>query len=261
VATRAIAVALAIAWATTAEARSLRVCADPNNLPFSNRAEEGFENALAGVLAHALDAELIYTWLPQRRGFVRNTLNADRCDVMIEAPVGFARAATTRPYFRSSYVFVTRRDRRLDLRSLDDPRLRKLRIGVQVIGDDYANTPPATALARRGLSPNVRGYSVYGDYGSAAPLAPIVEAVAHGDVDVALVWGPIAGYFAQRSKVPLSIASVQTGKDDPPFEFAIGLGLRHKDDGLREELEHVLSEHEGEVAAVLKRYGVPVLRP
>jgi len=240
------------------QARELRVCADPNNLPFSNRAGEGYENALARVLAKALSAQLEYMWLPQRRGFVRNTLSAQRCDVMMEAPVGFQRAATTRPYFRSSYVFVTRKGDQLDLRSLDDPRLEQLRIGVQVIGDDYANTPPAAALARRGLAANVRGYSVYGDYGSKAPLQPIIDAVAHGDVDVALVWGPIAGYFAARSKVPLLVTQIAPSHGDPQLAFDIGLGVRKKDDALRAELDGVVATHTHELVAVLRRFGVPL---
>src|SRR4051812_19512018 len=129
----------------------LRVCADPNNLPFSNRKGEGLENAVAQVIARDLGAELSYTWLPQRRGVVRNTMAAGKCDVMMEGPAGYPRTLATRPWYRSTYVFVSRDDRGLQVRSFDDPVLRSLKIGVQVVGDDYANTPPAHALGKRGL--------------------------------------------------------------------------------------------------------------
>src|SRR5919205_131260 len=174
---------LLVALAASADApqpHKLRVCADPNNLPFSNDREEGLENALARLVAREMDAELEYTWLPQRRGFVRNTLAAKRCDVMMEVPAGYGRTLATQPYYRSTYVFVSRKDRGLKIRSFDDPALRKLRIGVQIIGDDYANTPPAHALGRRGLAANVVGYSVYGDYSRPDPLAAIIDAVVSG---------------------------------------------------------------------------------
>jgi mxaJ protein len=146
------------------QSRELRVCADPNNLPFSNRKGEGFENHLAQLIAGELDATVRYTWFPQRRGFIRNTLAADSCDVIMGIPEHSERVLTTRPYYRSTYVFVSRKDRGLKIRSFDDPALRKLKIGVQLIGDDYHNTPPVHALSRRGIVGNLVGYSVYGDY-------------------------------------------------------------------------------------------------
>ena len=136
------------ATATADPARVLRVCADPNNLPFSNESEEGFENRLAQLIAGELNARVSYTWWAQRRGFVRNTLNEGLCDVVMGVPGSFELTGVTRPYYRSTYVFLYRKDAGLSLRSLDDSVLRTLRIGVQIIGDDYANTPPAHALAR-----------------------------------------------------------------------------------------------------------------
>jgi mxaJ protein len=248
-----------LARAEPAPRRQLRVCADPNNMPFSNARGEGLDNALARLVAHALDADLTYTWLPQRRGFVRNTLAAKRCDVMMEAPSGYGRAATTTPYYRSTYVFVTRKDRKLALRSFDDPALRDLRIGVQMVGDDYANTPPADALGRRGLGKNVVGYSVYGDYSSAQPLAPIVDAVVAGDVDVAIVWGPLAGWAAKHARVPLAIAPVPRLDGRMPFVFDIGMGVRRGDRKLAEELDAVIAGHQREIAALLAQYGVPLV--
>jgi len=144
---------------------ALRVCADPNNLPFSNRRGEGFENVLVERIARDLGRRVEYTWWAERRGFVRNTLKAGLCDLIPGVPSGFEPALVTRPYYRSTYVFVSRRDRRLRLRSFDDPRLARLKIGVQMIGNDAANSPPAHALARRGRIANVVGYTVYGDYG------------------------------------------------------------------------------------------------
>jgi quinoprotein dehydrogenase-associated probable ABC transporter substrate-binding protein len=239
----------------------LRVCADPNNLPFSNEKGEGLENALARLVARELHADLQYEWLPQRRGFVRNTLNARKCDVMMEVPSGYGRTLSTSPYYRSTYVFVSRKDRHLRLRSFDDPALRALRIGVQMIGDDYSNTPPAHALGRRGLGSNVVGYSVYGDYSQPAPLAEIVHAVATGAVDVAVVWGPVAGYFAPRESVALEITPVLPA-EDPPFSFAfdVAMGVRRGDVTLRDRLDGVLRKRRKEIDALLASYGVPRAR-
>jgi mxaJ protein len=145
------------------------VCADPNNLPFSNDNGEGFENKIAALIAHDLAVKVEYTWFAQRRGFVRNTLNARACDVVMGIPAASEMMLTTRPYYRSTYVFLTRADCGLNIESLDDPRLAKLRLGVHLIGDDYANAPPMHALARRGIVKNVAGYSIYGDYSRPQP--------------------------------------------------------------------------------------------
>jgi mxaJ protein len=147
---------------TTAD-RYLRICADPNNLPFSNQRLEGFENRLAELIARELHATVQYTWWAQRRGFFRNTLKAGACDVVLGVPHRFELALTTSPYYRSTYVFAYRKDRPLRVHSFDDPLLHQVKIGVQLIGDDYANTPPAHALASRNLIGNVVGYTVYGD--------------------------------------------------------------------------------------------------
>ncbi|HEX5574932.1 MAG TPA: hypothetical protein VFX42_03570, partial [Gemmatimonadales bacterium] len=135
-----------LACHTGTSPRELRVCSDPNNLPFSNQRGEGFENRLAELIAGELNATVRYTWWAERRGFIRSTLNAGRCDVVMGMPPGTGSVLTTRPYYRSTYVFVSRRDRHLAVKSLDDAALRRLKIGVQVVGDDYANTPPVHAL-------------------------------------------------------------------------------------------------------------------
>ena len=247
----------ATAPATTLQ--TLRICADPNNLPFSNKSEQGFENRIANVIASDLGMKLDYTWWAQRRGFVRNTLRAGKCDVILGIPTSFELAMPTRPYYRSSYVFVTRRDRRLDIISFDDPRLHQLRVGVQLIGDDGANAPPAHALSNRGIVKNVVGYTVYGDYSDRAPQRRIVEAVADGDIDVAVVWGPTAGYFVHKSRVPLTVTPVSPQIDLPflPFVFDISMGVRREDVALRQELDTILERRKPQIDRILADYGVP----
>src|SRR5687768_7766951 len=238
---------------------TLRVCSDPNNLPFSNERREGFENRLAELIAADLGAKVEYTWWAQRRGFIRNTVNEGLCDVVMGVPGSFELAAVTRPYYRSTYVFVYRKDAGLDIRSFDDPALRTLRVGVQIIGDDYANTPPAHALSRRGVVGNLKGYTVYGDYREANPPARIIDAVVDREVDVAVVWGPLAGYFAQRSPVPLELVPVSPQIDLPflPFVYDIAVGVKRGNDSLRVELDSALVRRRVDIDRLLLEYGVP----
>jgi mxaJ protein len=240
-------------------AEELSFCADPNNLPFSNQKLEGFDNRIAQWIAQDLGAKPKFVWWAQRRGFFRNTLQAGLCDVVVGVPFGFERALTTRPYYRSTYVFVRRADSKADVSSLDDPALRTLRVGVQLVGDDGANTPPAHALTRRGIVQNVRGYTLYGDYAEPNPPARIVDAVARGDVDVAVVWGPLAGYFAKSERVPLAITPVSPSIDLPflPFVYEISVGVRRGQDALRDRIEQSLEKRAPEIRALLVRYGVP----
>ena len=256
--------ALALAsflFAGGAYARVLRVCADPNNLPYSNAAGAGFENRIVQLLATDLGASVEYTWWAQRRGFARNTLNAGSCDLIPGVASNVELLGTTRPYYRSSYVFVSRADRGLQLASFDDPRLRTLRIGVQLIGEDGANTPPAHALARRGIAGNTRGYMVYGDYRDKAPQSAIVDALASGDIDVAIAWGPTAGYFAAKQATPMSVVPVQPWLDGPqsPMVFDISMAVRKDDQPLRRELDRALDRHRAEIAAILAQYHVPLV--
>jgi mxaJ protein len=240
-------------------ARELRVCADPNNLPFSNQKLEGFENRLAEIVARDLGASVRYTWWAQRRGFFRNTLKAGTCDVVLGVPASLEMVAPTRPYYRSTYVFVYRKDRGIHVRSFDDPVLKKLRIGVQVAGDDGANMPPVHALAARGIIDNVTGYTLYGDYTQPNPPARILDAVAAGEVDVAVVWGPLAGYFAPREPVPLVLVPVEPQIDLPflPFVYDIAVGVRRGDERLRGEIDAVLEKRRPEIEKLLDQYGVP----
>jgi len=253
-------VALACQRAPGHSTPALRVCADPNNLPFSDRAGAGFENRIAALLARDRHERLDYVWWAQRRGFVRNTLNAGVCDVVIGMPRDSETVRTTRPYYRSGYVFVTRQDRRLDLVSMDDARLRSLRLGVQLIGDDFANTPPAHALAARGIVGNVIGFPVYGDYAKPNPLAPILTAVDRGDVDAALVWGPTAGYFARRSGSTLELSPPVSSpdKDRLPFAFDMSMAVRRGDEQRGAELDGFIVRRHREIEAILSEYGVPL---
>jgi mxaJ protein len=233
----------------------LRVCADPNNLPFSNRQGEGLENRLAELIARELKTAVSYVWWAQRRGFVRNTLGAGQCDVVMGVPSDLPSVLTTRPYYRSRYVFVSRAARNIVIRSFDDPRLRQLRIGVQVVGDG-ANTPPMVAFARRGMAKNLVGYTVFGDYAKPNPPARIVEAVSRGDVDIAVVWGPLAGFFADKYAVPLTVTPVpEDGRLS--FEFAISLAVRKDDEARRATLDRLLVSRRAEIEKILDQYHVP----
>ena len=247
---------LAAPLAAAAEARALRVCADPDNLPFSDRAEAGFENRIARLVADELQATLAYEWQPQRRGFVRRTIGADLCDLVIGVPTGFERLLTTRPYYRSAYAFVQPANAaRLD--SFDDPRLPSLRIGVQLIGNDLAATPPGHALARHGALEHVVGYTIYGD-GSA--FDRMTGDLAAGRLDALVLWGPQAGYFANRSAGRYRVAFAQPPADvAQPFDFAISMGVRRGDRTLQQELDRVIAQRAPEIAAILDAYGVPRL--
>lgn len=235
--------------------RQLRVCADPNNLPFSNDKGEGFENKIAELLARELEAELRYTWWAQRRGFFRNTLSAGLCDVVIGVPTEVEFVLPTRPYYRSSYAFVFPKGKAVT--SFDDPRLRTLRIGVPLVGDDGANPPPVTALSRRGIIDNVVGYSVTGDYRKDSPPAEVVRAVGRGEVDVAIAWGPLAGFYARQQSPPLELSPISAIEPGAPFSFDISMGVRKKDRALKAELERVLTAKRAEIDRILDGYGVP----
>jgi mxaJ protein len=238
--------------------RDLVVCADPNNLPFSNRARQGFENEIIELVAKDLARHVRYVWWAQRRGYVRNTLNDSMCDVWPGMATGVEVTATTRPYYRSSYVFVTRADADFGHLTLDDPRLKHAAIGVQMIGNDSMNTPPAHAIASRGIIDNVRGYMVYGDYSRDNPPAAIVDAVAHRQIDVGLVWGPLAGYFVNRSKVPLRTEAVTpTGDPRWPMTFAISMGVRRGNRELVEQINESLAREKPKIDAILEAYHVP----
>lgn len=242
-----------------ASTAALRVCADPNNLPFSNEKREGFENKIAEVLGREMNLPVEYTWWAQRRGFFRNTLRAGLCDVVIGVPESFELAAASAPYYRSTYVFISQRKRALQIKSLDDEALKNLKIGVLLIGDDGTNTPPAHALAARGIAKNIVGFSIYGDYREPNPPARIVEAVAKGEIDVGIVWGPLAGYFAKKERAALAIEPVTPQIDLPylPFVYDISVGVRRGEDDLKARIDEILKRRRGEIEKILDDYNVP----
>jgi quinoprotein dehydrogenase-associated probable ABC transporter substrate-binding protein len=252
----------AASYATAAEKDELKVCADPNNLPFSNADGAGFENKLAELVAAELGEKVTYTWWAQRRGFVRNTLNAGLCDVVMGVPTDYEFVETTRPYYRSSYVFVSRADRKLDLVSIGDPRLEHLKIGVHLIGSDGTNTPPAQALGQRNIVQNVVRYMIYGDYREPDPPARLIEAVEKGDIDIAAAWGPLAGYAAKTSAVPLTIVPIADTEDFAPlrFQFDIAMGVRKGDHALKARLDDIIARKQPEIRALLASYGVPMVQ-
>jgi quinoprotein dehydrogenase-associated probable ABC transporter substrate-binding protein len=259
--TLATAAILFHAATAVAQANQFRVCADPENMPSSNRQLEGFENKIAVVVAKELNATPSYIWWGTRRGFIRNTMNATlkeaRCDIVIGVPEKYDLVRTTKPYYRSSYVFVYAKAKGLRLKSLDDPALKKLKIGVHLFGDDYSNPPPVHELSKRGIVDNVVGFDTI--YSKHNPPSRIIDAVASGKIDVAIVWGPAAGYFVLHQKVPMEMVPIPSGPTDLPFAFAISMGVRPGDDALRARVQKALDAKQPEIEKILKAYGVPTL--
>ena len=240
----------------------LRVCADPNNLPYSDQQEKGFENELATMIANDLGMQVIYTWFPQRGAFFRKTLDAGKCDVVMGVPAEMTGIDTTQPYYRSGYVFVSRRDRNLNIASLDDPRLHQLRIGIHNLGDTDREAPPVHALTSRGIVSNLVGYNIFGNnLDETNPSSDLIKAVEKGDIDLALAWGPIAGYFARSSPVPLAISPIEGDSANPnlPLDFDIAAGVRKQDDVLRQQLDSELQRRRTEIQQLLVSYGIPQL--
>ncbi|HZN97028.1 MAG TPA: quinoprotein dehydrogenase-associated putative ABC transporter substrate-binding protein [Gemmatimonadales bacterium] len=238
----------------------LRVCADPDNMPLSNQKGEGYEQKIAQLIAKEWNSKVEYAWWPVRRGYFSRALNGRYCDVAMQAPAGLDMAGVTKPYFRSGYVFVTRKDSGLDLKSLADPRLKKLKIGVNLLNSDAENTPPAMALSHYGVVGNLVGFTTF--YSDSARPEDIVTAVAKKDVDVAIVWGPLAGYFVKKSAVPLTLQPLPERDSLSPefqFQYNIGLGVRRRDRALRDSLQSTLDRKGPEIQAILKQYAVPVL--
>jgi quinoprotein dehydrogenase-associated probable ABC transporter substrate-binding protein len=244
-----------------AAAPVLRVCSDPNNLPYSNRQQQGFENQIAQLVAKDMGMDVSYSWFPQREKFFQKTLNSGVCDVVMGVPRGFDEAAVTKPYYRSTYVFVSRRDRNLHIDSFDDPQLKTLRIGVHILGEEDDSLPPVHALTSRGIVRNLVGYSIFGNLAEPNPSADLITAVTKKDVDVAIAWGPLAGYFTQHSAVPLEITPIEGDPAHPdlPLTFDIGMGVREGDIKLKQQLDAELSRRHTEIEQILRSYGIPQL--
>lgn len=243
--------------ASADEQKELRVCGDPNNLPFSNEKREGIENKIAEVIASDLGMTVAYTWWPHQRGLVKRVLNTGRCDVMLGIPKGYDPVLWTRPYYRTGYVMAYRADSGLKLRSLDDPALKTLKIGVQV------NTPPHDALGQRGIvGDNVIGYQLMFDSNFHAEDYPgkVVEDLIAGRVDVALVWGPIAGYFVKKRGARLELVTIEDRPESTNrFAFDISVGVRKGNQELKARLEESLARRRDEIEHILRDFGVPLL--
>ncbi len=232
----------------------LRVCADPRNLPYSDVAGDGFENKLAELLARKLGKALDYTFYPGATGFVRNTLNAHRCDVVMGMPQGDDLVRVTNPYYRTSYVLVVRKGSDLEMvETLEDPRLKGKRLGI------IAGTPPATNLAVNGLLGNVRSYPLVVDTRFDAPSREMIGDLEENRIDAAILWGPIGGYYAKRSALPLRVTPLVKEPNGPRLVYRIGLGVRHSDQDWKRLLSKIIAENDTEIRSILLGYGVPLL--
>ena len=233
----------------------LRVCADPRNLPYSNEAGEGFENKIAELIARKLGESLAYTFYPGATGFIRNTLDAHRCDVVMGVALGDDIVQPTNPYYRSAYAVVFRKGSKFEgLDSLTDPRLKEAKIGV------VAGTPPSTYLAIDGLLPRIKSYPLVIDTRYESTSQAMIDDLRKGDIDVALMWGPIAGYYAARSNdVPLTVAPLLKESGGPKLDYFIVMGVRHSDQNWKRKLNTLIRENRSEIEAILRSYGVPML--
>jgi quinoprotein dehydrogenase-associated probable ABC transporter substrate-binding protein len=232
----------------------LRVCADPRNLPFSNEKGEGFENKIAELLAAKLDKKLAYVWYPQATGFVRNTLGAHRCDLIPGFPQGDELVQSTNPYYRTAYALVIRPDTGLDdLDALTDPRLKAKRIGI------VAGTPPATYLAVNGLMPKAKPYPLVIDTRVDSSAQAMMRDLAGGEIDVGVLWGPLAGYYAKQANPPMRVVLLLKETGGPPLAFRIAMGVRAADQNWKRQLNKLIAENQTEINRLLRDFGVPLL--
>jgi len=232
-----------------------RVCADPSDLPYSDQAQQGFENKIADLLAHELGKQLGFTWQPQVFGFMRVTLDSYRCDVVMGITQGNGEVENSNAYYRSAYVLIYRPHSGFDgIESLEDPRLKGKRIGI------IAGTPPATILAENGLLDQVHSYQLSVNLRFFAPARDMTEDLRNGEIDVGVLWGPIAGYFASRSGGKLQIVPLLHEPDDgPPMAFSIVMGVRHGEDAWRRQLNAAIAQEKPAIIRILESYGVPLL--
>ena len=232
----------------------LRVCADPRNLPFSNDKGEGFENKLAELFADKLQKKLDYMYFPQATGFVRVTLAAHRCDVIMGFPQGDDLVQGTNPYYRTAYALVAKPGNGLDdVTTLEDERLKGKHIGI------IAGTPPATNMAVAGLMANAKPYPLMIDTRVDASAAAMIDDLMSGQIDAGVLWGPMAGFYAKRANPPLHITPLVKETTGPRMVYRIVMGVRHSDQNWKRALNKLISENQGEIQAILSSYGVPLL--
>lgn len=254
--------AFAIGLSGTSEAQTsdlvvrseLRVCADPANMPFSNDKGEGFENKIADLIGSVLKIPVTYTWFPQATGFIRNTLGAKKCDIVMGYAEGDELVLNTNHYYSSGYVLIVRQDSDLaSVESLEDPRLKDKSIGV------IAGTPPATNLAVYGLLGKVRPFQLMVDRRFFSPAEEMIAQIASGELDTGILWGPIGGYYAKQSKTPLKVIPLVKERQGPRMIYRITMGVRQSDANWKRELNRIISEHQREIDAILASYGVPII--
>lgn len=235
-------------------AKPLRICADPDNLPFSDRTGRGFDNRIAAQVVRDLGRKPVFVATRSRRGFLRERFNNGACDLLTGVPLGMHGVATTRPYYRSTYVFVTPASEHLQIASFHDPNLNGRRIGLQVLEEDYS--PPSLPLIRNGHAAQLVGFESFGTGGS-----EIIRAVADGRVGVAVVWGPVAGYFAARQHVPVTFMPVAPAVDSSgvPFAYSMAFAVHRNDTALRDALNASLARLEPQIQKILAAYHVPTV--
>jgi quinoprotein dehydrogenase-associated probable ABC transporter substrate-binding protein len=232
----------------------LRVCADPRNLPFSNEKGEGFENRLAELFAAKLQKKLDYMYLPQATGFVRLTLGAHRCDVIMGFPQGDDLVQGTNPYYRTAYALVSKQGSGLeDVMALEDARLKGKHIGI------VAGTPPATNMAVNGLMTNAKPYPLMIDTRVDSSAGAMINDLNKGEIDAAILWGPLAGFYAKKADPPLHVTPLVKEKTGPQLVYRIGMGVRRADQNWKRLLNRLIQENQPEVNKILFEYGVPLL--
>lgn len=241
----------------------LMVCADPANLPYSNKAREGFENKIADIIASEMNAGVDYFWFAGHKTFMRRTLLEGMCDVVLATPQGLPGTVTTRPYFTSSFVAVTRATDERKFQSFDDPWLKDAKIGLQLVGNEGVTTPPVMSLAARGLNQHITGFPMWGDENDRDPQGKIVDAVASGEIDVAFIWGPFAGHFAKKYGAALQVEPILGDPQRPEvsFVFPMAVSVRKADTVLRDDFQRALDRRQADIAAILRDAGVPLIAP
>ena len=231
----------------------LRVCADPNNLPYSNEARQGFENRIAEIVGADLELPVTYVWFPQVTGFVRNTLRAHECDLVMGAVSGDGIMDSTNPYYHTGYMMVTRTADGITARSVGDPALAGKKFGV------IAATPPTDLLVRHHLMDQVRPYALRVDTRISNPPRAMLQDLVDGQIDVALVWGPTAGYAIQQEHLPLTAAFIDPEPGAPRLDYRVAMGVRANEPEWRRRINQAIGKHKTEIATVLADYGMPML--
>jgi len=231
----------------------LRVCADPANIPFSSKKQDGFENKIANLIAGELDVPVSYTWFPQSNGFIRQTLNKKKCDVVIGYAAVNELVLNSNPYYRSSYVLVHRGGEFEGLKNLDDPRLKGKKIGV------IAGTPPVTILAENDLLDNLRSFHRMVDRRYFSPAEQMIAEIADGTIDVGLLWGPIGGYFAKKAAKPITVVPLVNETKGPRLSYRITFGVRSREKAWKRQLNRIIRRKQDDINAILREYGVPLI--